>query len=128
MMTFLTIFLILIGLNAIMVLASLPVWNKKATKSSTKVAKTSTSVIYPINLLIGFIMGLSLKTNLLSQNQILLLVTGFCGGFTTFSAFAMESNLLVKDSNLLHFVFYTLTSIAVGVLSVTIGLWISKML
>jgi CrcB protein len=79
-------------------------------------------------LLIGFIMGLSLKTNLLSQNQILLLVTGFCGGFTTFSAFALESNILVKDSNLLHFACYTLISIAAGVVSVTIGLWISKML
>jgi len=50
-MTFLTIFLILIGLNAIMVVASLPARNKKATKSSPNVAKTSGSVIYPINLL-----------------------------------------------------------------------------
>ncbi|MGK0495434.1 MAG: hypothetical protein ACJAU2_001824 [Maribacter sp.] len=51
MMTFLTIFLILIGLNAIMVLASLPIWNKKAMKSSPEVAKSSGSIIYPINLL-----------------------------------------------------------------------------
>jgi len=51
MMTFLTIFLILIGLNAFMLLASLPIWSNKATKQSPKVAKTTASVIYPINLL-----------------------------------------------------------------------------
>lgn len=78
--------------------------------------------------LIGFIMGLSVKSNLLPQNQLLLLVTGFCGGFTTFSTFAMESQLLLKDTGLLHFAFYTLLSIAVGVLSVSAGLWISKLL
>lgn len=79
-------------------------------------------------LLIGFIMGLSLKTNILSPTQILLLVTGFCGGFTTFSAFAMESQLLLKDSNLPYFAFYTVLSIALGVVSISIGLWISKLL
>ena len=51
MMVFLTIFLILIGLNAVMLLASLPIWSKKATKQSPKVAKSSGSIIYPMNLL-----------------------------------------------------------------------------
>ncbi|MCL4162961.1 UNVERIFIED_CONTAM: hypothetical protein GTU68_002754, partial [Idotea baltica] len=33
-------------------------------------------------LLIGILFGLSFKNHLLSQNQVLLLSTGFCGGFT----------------------------------------------
>ena len=51
MMAFLTIFFILIGLNAFMLLASMPIWSKKAAKNSPKAAKNSGSVIYPINLL-----------------------------------------------------------------------------
>ena len=39
-------------------------------------------------LLIGLILGYAQKENTLTSNQTLLLATGFCGGFTTFSAFA----------------------------------------
>lgn len=37
---------------------------------------------------IGILFGLLGKTNILTPNENILLITGFCGGFTTFSSFA----------------------------------------
>ncbi|MBU2947121.1 fluoride efflux transporter CrcB [Zobellia uliginosa] len=79
-------------------------------------------------LLIGLVLGLSLKTNYLSPNQTLLLATGFCGGFTTFSTFAFEKHSLLTSGELLHFSIYLIASIVVGIAAVSFGLWISKML
>ncbi|KAB7531368.1 fluoride efflux transporter CrcB [Flagellimonas olearia] len=78
-------------------------------------------------LLIGFILGLSARGNILSQNSTLFLATGFCGGFTTFSAFAFEKHFLLRNSELLHFSIYLISSITVGVLAVMLGLWLSKL-
>ncbi len=79
-------------------------------------------------LLIGIIFGLSFKNNVLTQNQTLLLSTGFFGGFTTFSTFAFEGHSLLMDSSILYFSFYTLLSIVVGILAISFGLWLSKLL
>ena len=78
------------------------------------------------SLLIGVFMGIALKNNNLSENQTLLLVTGLCGGFTTFSAFAYDNQQFLKAGDLTSFAIYTLGSLSLGILAVFLGLVISK--
>ncbi|WP_457609875.1 fluoride efflux transporter CrcB [Lutibacter sp.] len=78
------------------------------------------------SLLIGFILGYLSKASNMSQTQSLLLATGFCGGFTTFSTFAYENHLLIKNGDYFSFLPYTLLSLILGFSAVFFGLYLSK--
>ncbi len=78
------------------------------------------------SLLIGIIMGLALKNDTPSSTLALLVATGFCGGFTTFSAFALENYQFLKTGDITNFIVYTLGSVALGIVAVFIGIWLVK--
>ena len=70
--------------------------------------------------LIGLFTSLSIDGHL-STNMKLLLATGFCGGFTTFSTFINENYILSRDRSITTAVLYTLASVALGMLALIAG-------
>jgi CrcB protein len=71
--------------------------------------------------LIGLFYGMAEKGGLLTPEWRLFLATGICGGFTTFSAFALENTILLKAADFLNFGLYTAGSVSLGILAAFCG-------
>lgn len=73
--------------------------------------------------LIGLLIGFSLnKPGMLSDNTRLFLSTGFCGGFTTFSAYSAEAFTLLDKGDIYLAILYIGISILAGLLATWAGI------
>lgn len=77
-------------------------------------------------LLIGFLLGLFERQQFSQPDLKFLFVTGFCGGYTTFSTFASENMQLMQANNTLTAFLYIGASVFVGLLAVWLGLSLAK--
>ena len=76
--------------------------------------------------LIGILWSLVSRSLTWNDEMKLLLMTGFCGGFTTFSAFTLEGIGLLKENRTVLFVIYLTVSVLGGLLATFIGIRIVK--
>lgn len=59
------------------------------------------------------------------EHHHLLLAVGFAGGYTTFSTFGFETDLLLRDRRWIGAAGYVFLSVLLGLLAVRIGAWLA---
>lgn len=76
-------------------------------------------------LLIGLFYSLSSRLGWSAETR-LLLTTGLCGGFTTFSTFSNEGLGLLRMGNIGVFAVYFILTLLLGLGAVALGSWLGK--
>ncbi len=88
---------------------------------------TSTFVVNIVGcLMIGVLTGLAERHHIFSQETRIFLITGFLGGFTTFSAFGYETVVLLRSKEFFVAFLNMSLSVVLGILSVWIGMKLTK--
>lgn len=72
-------------------------------------------------LVIGLLAGLAERYGFFAAGLRLFLFTGFLGGFTTFSAFGLETILLIQRGETFSACLYVLASVVLGLACVWLG-------
>lgn len=98
--------------------------------------KLNWSTVFPVgtfivNLAGSFLIGIIIATTVtenLDQQARLLLATGFCGGFTTFSSFSFEFFSLLQNGHTGYALLYAGSSLILGLLLVWLGFSFGKII
>ena len=77
-----------------------------------------------IGLIAAFLIKTSIFNEDISVNVRALLVTGFLGGFTTFSSFSLDVLNLLQRGEILIALSYIFVSVLISLLAVTLGFYI----
>jgi len=72
--------------------------------------------------IIGVVYAFSEKGNLINPELRVFLTVGFCGGFTTFSAFAYNNLNLLKDNSIYYLLLNAGGSLVAGFFAVYLGI------
>lgn len=76
--------------------------------------------------LIGWFFSLAERAGAINQETKLFLITGFCGGFTTFSTYSVDALSLLRAGRTGYFFLYVTGSVALGMLMTYLGMQVIK--
>lgn len=80
------------------------------------------------SILLGFLMRYGLEGTSVSPEVRLLLTTGFCGGYTTFSTFSYETARLLEDGEWSRGAAYIAASVVVSLIGTFVGFALARAL
>jgi len=79
------------------------------------------------SLLIGFIMQISLSTDMVSPQMRTIIIIGFPGAFTTFPAFSYETAGLLEDGSMVAASINIVANVALSLVAVFLGIGLGRM-